>query len=142
MNAVDLVIRNGTRADSPERPLDIVVANGEIVSLEKKFSGKAREEIDATGLHIFPGIIDAHVHFNEPGRAEWEGFETGSRALAAGGGTCFLTCRSTHIRRRLMPKVSRSNLPLREKVRWPISHFGADSFQEISTNSTNWRSAV
>ena len=43
--------------------------------------------IDATGLHIFPGLIDPHVHFNEPGRAHWEGIATGSRALAAGGGT-------------------------------------------------------
>ena len=32
-------------------------------------------------------MIDAHVHFNEPGRTEWEGFATGSRALAAGGAT-------------------------------------------------------
>ena len=41
------------------------------------------------GLHVFPGLIDAHLHFNEPGRTEWEGAETGSRALAAGGGTLF-----------------------------------------------------
>ena len=54
----------------------------------QRLAGK--EEIDARGLHVFPGVIDAHLHFNEPGRADWEGFETGSRALAAGGGTlCF-----------------------------------------------------
>jgi len=47
------------------------------------------EEIDATGLTILPGLIDVHVHFNEPGRTDWEGAATGSRALAAGGGTCF-----------------------------------------------------
>jgi allantoinase len=52
-------------------------------------SGTAVEEIDATGLHIFPGVIDPHVHFNEPGRTDWEGFAAGSAALAAGGGTCF-----------------------------------------------------
>jgi allantoinase len=52
-------------------------------------SGSARSEIDATNLHIFPGLIDPHVHFNEPGRTEWEGFSTGSSALAAGGGTMF-----------------------------------------------------
>jgi allantoinase len=46
-------------------------------------------EIDASGLTILPGLIDIHVHFNEPGRAEWEGAATGSRALAAGGGTTF-----------------------------------------------------
>jgi allantoinase len=47
------------------------------------------EEIDATGLTMLPGLIDVHVHFNEPGRADWEGAATGSRALAAGGGTMF-----------------------------------------------------
>jgi allantoinase len=48
---------------------------------------RAREEIDARGLHLLPGAIDAHVHFNEPGRTDWEGWATGSRALAAGGAT-------------------------------------------------------
>jgi allantoinase len=38
---------------------------------------------------VLPGIIDAHVHFNEPGRTEWEGLASGSAALAAGGGTTF-----------------------------------------------------
>jgi len=52
-------------------------------------AGTAREEIDARGLHVFPGVIDSHVHFNDPGRAEWEGIDSGSRALAAGGGTMF-----------------------------------------------------
>ena len=47
----------------------------------------AREELDARGLHLLPGVIDAHVHFNEPGRTDWEGWDTGTRALAAGGAT-------------------------------------------------------
>ena len=38
---------------------------------------------------MLPGLIDVHLHFNEPGRTEWEGGATGSRALAAGGGTLF-----------------------------------------------------
>jgi len=49
----------------------------------------AKAEIDAGGLAILPGLIDVHVHFNEPGRTEWEGAATGSRALASGGGTVF-----------------------------------------------------
>jgi allantoinase len=36
---------------------------------------------------ILPGLVDSHVHLNEPGRTEWEGFETGTRAAAAGGYT-------------------------------------------------------
>ena len=45
--------------------------------------------MDARGLLVLPGLIDVHLHFNEPGRTEWEGGATGSRALAAGGGTMF-----------------------------------------------------
>jgi allantoinase len=45
--------------------------------------------LEAEGCYVLPGIIDAHVHFNEPGRTEWEGLASGSAALAAGGGTTF-----------------------------------------------------
>ena len=50
-------------------------------------AGTARSEIDASGLYALPGIVDAHVHFNDPGRTEWEGWTHGSRAAAAGGTT-------------------------------------------------------
>ena len=88
MKTFDLILRNGTLV-TPDglTQTDLAVADGKIISLGE--SGTAREEIDATGLHIFPGVIDSHVHFNEPGRTDWEGIETGSRALAAGGGTLF-----------------------------------------------------
>jgi len=49
----------------------------------------AKEEIIARGLRVFPAVGDVHLHFNEPGRTEWEGAATGSRALAAGGGAVF-----------------------------------------------------
>lgn len=68
---------------------DVAISDGKIAAIESSLSGSACETINATGLHVFPGLIDSHVHFNEPGRAHWEGFETGSRALAAGGGTLF-----------------------------------------------------
>ncbi|XWN30830.1 MAG: dihydroorotase family protein [Devosia sp.] len=47
----------------------------------------AEETIDATGLHLFPGVIDVHVHFREPGMDHKEDWETGSRAAAMGGVT-------------------------------------------------------
>ena len=40
--------------------------------------------IDAAGLHLFPGVIDTHVHFREPGRTHKEDLESGSRAAVAG----------------------------------------------------------
>ncbi|KAI8971321.1 allantoinase [Trametes punicea] len=43
--------------------------------------------IDAGDMYILPGVVDAHVHLNEPGRTDWEGFWTGTRAAASGGVT-------------------------------------------------------
>src|SRR5512133_3564118 len=42
---------------------------------------------DAGDLVVLPGVVDTHVHLNEPGRTEWEGFSHGTRAAAAGGVT-------------------------------------------------------
>jgi allantoinase len=86
----DTIIRGGT-VISPQGPAlaDVAVADGKIVRVAPELPGQASQQIDATGLHVFPGLIDAHVHFDEPGRTDWEGFSTGSAALAAGGGTCF-----------------------------------------------------
>jgi allantoinase len=90
MRDLDLILRGGTVV-TPDgvAVTDITIADGKIVALGAKLGGSVREEIKADGLHIFPGVIDSHVHFNEPGRDEWEGIETGSQALAAGGGTMF-----------------------------------------------------
>ena len=76
----DLVVRGDA--------LDIAIEDGKIVAVGPELAG-ASHELDARGLHILPGLIDVHLHFNEPGRTEWEGAATGSRALAAGGGTLF-----------------------------------------------------
>ncbi len=90
MSNFDLIIRQGSvvTADGVQ-VADLGIAAGRITALAATVAGSAQTEIDATGLHVFPGLIDSHVHFNEPGRTEWEGIRTGSRALAAGGGTLF-----------------------------------------------------
>jgi len=51
--------------------------------------------IDATGLHLMPGVIDPHVHFRDPGNPEKEDLQSGSRAAAAGGITSFLDMPNT-----------------------------------------------
>jgi allantoinase len=76
----DLVIRTGK--------VDIAVEDGIISAIEPELPG-GKQEIDAAGLLVLPGVIDIHVHFNQPGRTDWEGAATGSRALAAGGGVLF-----------------------------------------------------
>ncbi|MGI9255073.1 MAG: amidohydrolase family protein, partial [Thermomicrobiales bacterium] len=88
MTQFDLIIRNAEVVTSEGLLRADVAVDGEtIAAVAPELSGGARETIDAAGLHLFPGLIDSHVHFNEPGRTEWEGWATGSRALAAGGGT-------------------------------------------------------
>ena len=64
----------------------IGIVDGRIAAFTE---GSAHETIDAGGWLALPGAIDAHVHFNEPGRTDWEGIETGSRACAVGGTTTF-----------------------------------------------------
>ena len=87
---LDWVVRGGSivRSSGVERA-DLGVSNGKIVEIAPEIRSSAAEELDARGLHLFPGVIDVHVHFNEPGREDWEGIESGSRAFAAGGGTLF-----------------------------------------------------
>ncbi len=88
MTGLDLAIRGGTVvAPDGVRRADVGVAGGRIVAVAPELDGSAREEIDAAGLHVLPGAVDAHVHFNDPGRADTEGFETGTQAAAAGGTT-------------------------------------------------------
>jgi allantoinase len=88
MTALDLAIRGGTVV-GPDgvRRADVGVAGGRVVAVAPSLDDAAREEVDASGLHVLPGVVDAHVHLNDPGRTDWEGFETGTRALAAGGTT-------------------------------------------------------
>ena len=84
----DLIIRACTLPTL--ETADIAVTDGVIAQIAPEISGAARTEIDARGLHVLPGVLDAHVHFNAPGREDWEGVTSGSSAFAAGGGTTFI----------------------------------------------------
>jgi allantoinase len=86
----DLVIRGPriiTRAG--EVPRCVAVRDGVIVAiepLEARLDGDEVVELGADEV-LLPGLVDTHVHVNEPGRTEWEGYETATRAAAAGGVT-------------------------------------------------------
>jgi allantoinase len=66
------------------RPACIEVRDGRIASIE---SYDRAVDFDFGDRHILPGLVDTHVHINEPGRTDWEGFRTATRAAAAGGYT-------------------------------------------------------
>ena len=86
----DLVIRAG-RAVTPdgEVPMVVGVQDGSIVAVEPAgadLSGTRVLDL-ADDEVLMPGVVDSHVHVNDPGRTEWEGFASATRAAAAGGVT-------------------------------------------------------
>ena len=88
MTQPDLLVRGGTVVTPDGVSIaDVAISDGEFVEVSPEITGTAREEIDARGLHVLPGVVDVHVHFNEPGRTDWEGWATGSAACAVGGTT-------------------------------------------------------
>ena len=69
-------------------PASVHIRNGIITALGKWDEVPAQTPlVDAGSAVVMPGLVDAHVHVNEPGRTEWEGFTTATRAAAAGGVT-------------------------------------------------------
>ncbi|MEX2202444.1 MAG: dihydroorotase [Dongiaceae bacterium] len=92
----DLIIRGGIAA-TPNgiAPCDIAVKDGRIAALGP-IDGTAGETIDATGLHVLPGVIDTQVHFREPGLEHKEDLESGTRAAALGGVTAVFEMPNTH----------------------------------------------
>src|ERR1700761_9162901 len=85
----DLIVR-GRRVVTPdcERAAAIHVRSG-LISAITAFDDATSGAIvyDAGDSVVMPGIVDTHVHINEPGRTDWEGFSTATRAAAAGGFT-------------------------------------------------------
>ncbi|MYU26090.1 allantoinase AllB [Streptomyces sp. SID8352] len=88
MTGADLVLRS-TRVVTPDgtRAASVAVTGGTISAVlahDAPVPRGARLE-DVGDLAVLPGLVDTHVHVNEPGRTEWEGFRTATRAAAAGG---------------------------------------------------------
>jgi allantoinase len=68
--------------DDEVRPASIRIVEGTIVEISDE-----TPDVDFGDLVVMPGLVDSHVHVNEPGRTHWEGFATATRAAAAGGTT-------------------------------------------------------
>jgi allantoinase len=87
---LDLVLRaRRVVSGGGEAPRTVAVAGGRIVAVEPYDAGLGAAEVVELGddVVLMPGLVDTHVHVNEPGRTRWEGFASATRAAAAGGVT-------------------------------------------------------
>ncbi len=86
--AIDILIKNAICVShNGIEPSDVAIKDDIIVAIGHLDDVDAEEVIDATGLHLLPGVIDTQVHFREPGAEAKEDLESGSRAAVMGGVT-------------------------------------------------------
>ncbi|WP_328993244.1 allantoinase AllB [Kribbella sp. NBC_01245] len=93
MTALDLVIRaRRVLSTAGEGPLVVGVKDGRIAAIESHGSGLMGAELVELGddVVLMPGVVDSHVHVNDPGRTDWEGFTSATKAAAAGGVTTII----------------------------------------------------
>ncbi|MFD5328530.1 allantoinase AllB [Streptomyces sp. NPDC127092] len=118
---VNLVLRS-TRVITPEgtRAASIAVAGGTIAAvLPYDAEVPAGARLEDVGDHVvLPGLVDTHVHVNDPGRTEWEGFWTATRAAAAGGITTLLDMPLNS----LPPTTTVEHLRIKQDVARPKAH--------------------
>ncbi|MFJ8213659.1 allantoinase AllB [Streptomyces sp. NPDC096033] len=118
---VELVLRS-TRVITPEgtRAASVAVAGGKIAAVlayEAEVPAGARLE-DFGDDVLLPGLVDTHVHVNDPGRTEWEGFWTATRAAAAGGITTIIDMPLNS----LPPTTTVDNLRVKQEVARTKAH--------------------
>ncbi len=103
------------------RAAEILVEDGRIVAIEATGSPLASDDearADLGGVLVLPGVIDGHVHFDDPGFTHRENFETGTRAAAAGGVSCVVDMPCTS----LPPVTSGANLHHKLGIISPKAH--------------------
>ncbi len=90
------LIRNATCVLPDEtRTASVLIEDAKILAIDPPETASADEVIDASGLHLIPGVIDDQVHFRDPGLTHKEDLHTGSLACAKGGVTTFLEMPNT-----------------------------------------------
>jgi dihydroorotase len=92
----DLIVRGGVCVTPGGRAsADVGVREGKIAAIGDLGSASAAQIVDARGLHVLPGVIDAQVHFREPGNTHKEDLATGTTAAVLGGVTAVLEMPNT-----------------------------------------------
>jgi dihydroorotase len=129
----DMILKGGTVIDhSGESARDIAIAGGKIAEIGDLLLASAGETIDATGLHILPGVIDTQVHFREPGLTHKEDLETGSRAAVLGGVTAVFEMPNTD------PSTT-SSAALADKMARAKGRMHCDYAFWVGGTADNWR---
>jgi dihydroorotase len=137
---VDVVIRGGVLVTAEGRMRAGVAIDQGVISAigQDHLLPPAKETIDASGLVVLPGVIDAHVHFRDPGDTDNEDWETGSAAAACGGVTTVFDMPSTN-----PPVDNVVNLRLKDSLARAKSHvdyglyglLGASNISELAALS-------
>jgi len=109
----DLLVKGGTLVTPAGiAPGDVGIAAGRVAAIGDLGSAAAAETVDATGLHVLPGLIDTQVHFREPGNEHKENLEAGTRGAVLGGITAVFempnTSPTTTTAEALADKVTRA----------------------------------
>ena len=140
-DAVDLVIRGGTLVSPRGQVAAAAASGGRIVAIEEdRLLPKAKETIDARRMLVLPGMVDAHVHFRDPGDTESEDWESGSAAAACGGVTTVFDMPSTN-----PPVDNVEHLQLKNQIADETSHvdfglyglLGARNIDELESLSAH-----
>ena len=135
---VNLRLPDGGNATAPA---EILVEEGRILEVERP--GRIATDagavlIDLRDAQVLPGVIDGHVHFNDPGFTHRENFESGTRAAAAGGVTCIVDMPGTS----LPPVTSEANLRHKLQIIAPKAHVDFMLWGGVSGNTIvkpDWR---
>ncbi|MGF1659599.1 MAG: dihydroorotase [Rubrimonas sp.] len=97
MATYDLIVSGGTVVNhNGEGRADIGARAGKVAAIGDLSRADAGERLDATGLHVLPGVIDSQVHFREPGSEAKETLESGARAAVLGGVTAVFEMPNTN----------------------------------------------
>jgi dihydroorotase len=129
----DMILKGGIVVNhTGASTADIGIKAGKIAETGDLSRASAGETIDATGLHILPGVIDTQVHFREPGATHKEDLETGSRAAALGGATAVFEMPNTD-------PATTSAAALADKMARANGRMHCDYAFWVGGTADNWR---
>jgi len=129
----DIIIKsNNVVIDDQIKPAFVAIKNGIIAEVWSALPEDVRQQvIDLGDKYLMPGVVDPHVHINEPGRTHWEGFETATRSAIAGGVTTLVDMPLNASPVTTTVYALEQKTAAAKKICIPIVAFGAVLFQAM-----------